>query len=306
MKINNTFRTSIFIAAHIILVLIQSYFYEKYYFICLAYFKYGKVLTTVFLSAAALFSLACSIHITVQRAKCKRTKSSFWVKLKELAFITHRLFSIGVTMITIILVPYLRYTSSAAAQTLPHFTTYNACKKITTGNIETLALLDNANWVALSAQERLRVLQAVVDMEADHLGLPDDLTVTGFQPEGGSDFPQSLCELPLDNTHDIIINLEHLMNNSSWESLDTVLHEVYHCYEKRIVKAYEQIDDRDRNLKMFRESEAEAYSQEFADYIANDTSYYYNQSCETNARIYAKEMVREYYLLVYACALDYK
>ena len=69
-----------------------------------------------------------------------------------------------------------------------------------------------------------------------------------------------------DNTHEIVIDMDSLLNDLSWEVLDTVCHEAYHSYQHRIVDAFNNADGNSKNLKMFRK--ASSYASEFNNYIS--------------------------------------
>ena len=92
-----------------------------------------------------------------------------------------------------------------------------------------------------------------------------------------------------DSTKQIFINKSIFLDKSSEKLLDTVCHEVYHNYQHRLISVYMDMDEKNRNLKIFRN--------EFCNYKngSDDFNGYYTQICENDARKYAEERVKEYY-----------
>ena len=77
--------------------------------------------------------------------------------------------------------------------------------------------------------------------------------------------------------------------------LDTLLHEVYHCYEHRLVEVYTAVNPELQRLRLFRD--AADYADEMAQLVdpEEDYSAYAAQAKETDSRIYAATGVQEYY-----------
>lgn len=98
-----------------------------------------------------------------------------------------------------------------------------------------------------------------------------------------------------DSTKQIFINKSIFLDKSSEKLLDTVCHEVYHSYQHRLISVYMDMDEKNRNLKIFRN--IGIYRSEFCNYKngSDDFNGYYTQICENDARKYAEERVKEYY-----------
>jgi len=155
-------------------------------------------------------------------------------------------------------------------------------------NMETLILLQDDEWSCLTAQERLDVLQTAANVEQRNLGMTNELNV------GAANLNKGVLGYYSDNTHEIVIDMNSLLNDSSWEMLDAVCHEAYHSYQFRIVEILNGVDESSKNLKIFRK--ANSYRNEFANYISgeNDFCSYYYQDCESDAREYAEAAVKYY------------
>lgn len=155
-------------------------------------------------------------------------------------------------------------------------------------NIETVLLLQDELWETLTVQQRLDVLQTIANIEQRYLGLPNELNV------GAANLKQGKIAYYTDLTHEIIISIDSLLYDSSWELLDSVCHEAYHSYQHRLVDAYNASDENTKSLRIFRK--ASSYANEFGNYINGDEDFsvYYSQDCENDARDYAVKAVEDY------------
>ncbi|MCR5735235.1 MAG: hypothetical protein K6G22_11580 [Lachnospiraceae bacterium] len=156
-------------------------------------------------------------------------------------------------------------------------------------NMDTLILLKYENWKELSEDEKLSVLQTVANIERRYLGLPHELIVNVANTK------DSLLGYYSDNTHEITVNREHLVNDSSFSLVNTIAHEAYHALQYRMVDAYDEAAEDSKDLLLFYE--ASIYKEEFKHYTdgSEDFCHYYSQQCESDARKYAKNAVYEYY-----------
>lgn len=156
-------------------------------------------------------------------------------------------------------------------------------------NMDTVLLLLEENWKGLTLEERLRVMQVISDIEAHYLGLPYEITVEPQQME------ETMKGYYSETIKKIRINEEYLKICTASEALWICCHEMYHCYQYRLVEAYEDADRDLKNLRLYRESVL--YQEEFHNYIYGQENYeaYYNQHCEKDARTYAEEAVFDYY-----------
>lgn len=152
-----------------------------------------------------------------------------------------------------------------------------------------LSSLKQAKWEKLSVEERLEVLQLVVNVELNHLGLNHELRVYA-SPLGKASMA---CYKPQNRT--IHINRKQLEYAYSYEMLNSVAHESYHAYQHRMVETYRSAGASERSLLYFRR--LAQYDKEMNNYISGEADYegYYNQTMEVDARAYGKERARYYY-----------
>ena len=111
----------------------------------------------------------------------------------------------------------------------------------------------------------------------------------------GSNLPENTLGSYDDSSRAVSISIEHLENDPVEEVLDTLLHEIYHCYEHRLAEVYTSADPELQRLRLFRD--AADYAGEVAQPVdpEEDYSAYAAQAMETDSRIYAATGVQEYY-----------
>lgn len=141
-----------------------------------------------------------------------------------------------------------------------------------------LKLLEDDTWKDLSSQERLQVLQVITDIETVNLGLPGTIQVMGGMLEEGA------CGQYNHGRRLITIDLDHLFKANSGECLETVIHEVYHSYQRYLCDSYNALAAEYQNLKLY--DEVRLLAENFENYI-DDGERYYDQPVEITARNYA-------------------
>lgn len=164
------------------------------------------------------------------------------------------------------------------------------------GNLDTICKLNEEQWTELSSQEKIDVLQLIVAIERDSLGIYHEISLQ--------------CEISKKDSvlgeydpinHVIMINIDHLEKDPPQEVLDTIVHECYHAYQWCLAHLFADSDEQYRELYLF--TDAKQYVNEFSNYHDDGDSYkdyvsYYYQSVEVNARIYAANAVEHYYSLI--------
>ena len=160
-------------------------------------------------------------------------------------------------------------------------------------NMDMLTNLYEDTWEGLSVEEKLNVLQTVANVEQRYLGLPHELNIRAGNVKA------TIEGYYEDNEHIIMINLDYLLNRSSYEMVECVTHEAYHALQSRMVDAYDATSDDLKNLIFF--DTAAAYKNEFDNYSDGEKNFeeYYYQKCEENARRYSMSAAPEYFEKVY-------
>ena len=158
-----------------------------------------------------------------------------------------------------------------------------------TANIDHVLKLQPHIWEELGTRDRLNVLQTVCNIEAHYLGIRDPVTIQA------TNLSEDTLGAYRDDMRLVLISLNHLENDPVEEVLDTVLHEVHHCYEHRLIEAYQETAPELQTLRLFRN--ASQYAQEAGNYVNPREDYfgYLNQSLELDSDTYAEHGVQEYY-----------
>lgn len=149
-------------------------------------------------------------------------------------------------------------------------------------NAELWSYLREQNWNRLSIQERITVIQELVDFESDVLGIPT-IPVTsamiGTATLGAYD----------NESNQMWINTEHLANSSVQAVINTLCHEVHHSYVDYLVNTLDW-DNPAMNSAYFAELRELMDSQEnYKSAWSYSFDAYENQPLEVAAREYASE-----------------
>lgn len=239
---------------------------------------------------SVVFALSYMILVMTRKVRNQRKKKQIFIKRFCRCLSDIQSF-IAVGMAIIMLPLFLKGVfGTAIFKSSVKATNANGMQKQTVdNNIDVVLLLRPTEWEELNTEEKLDVLQTIANIEADYLGLPNELNV------GAANLNEYTLAAYADNTHMIYINLEHLENASASELLNSCCHEAWHSYEHRLVEAYNKADISMRNLCLYRK--AAVYSEEFGSYVGGAENFcsYYFQQCESDAREYAEVAVADYY-----------
>lgn len=142
-------------------------------------------------------------------------------------------------------------------------------------------------WRQYSLQERITVLQELVDYEAKKLGMPtveitaEVLGISLLGQQGGAD-------------GGISVDIHHLLDSPVEAVLNTCLHETYHAYQDFLV---ESIDWGERYTNSVYFQEVRSWRDNYGNYVRGNTNFeaYEAQPLEKAAREYAKKE-KEYIL----------
>ncbi len=149
-------------------------------------------------------------------------------------------------------------------------------------NTELWGHLQEKSWKHLSIQERITVMQKLVDFESNVLGIPS-ISVT-------ADMIGALTLGAYNNeTNEMWINTEHLAKSSSQDVINTIVHEVHHAYIDYLVSTLDW-DNPAMNSAYFRELKELKDSQEnYKSAWSYGFATYENQPLEVAAREYSEQ-----------------
>lgn len=255
----------------------------------LTYWETGKQVIIATVIITVLLSILFAALVMLRKIKNNNAKKVICRRVQFSIHIMRRFLALGMTFIIVLFGVRSILGVNALTGSVPPSTNESTNEQTITNNIDTVLLLQDELWDTLSANQKLDVLQTIANIERRYLGIPSELWV------GVAELKEGTAANYNDSTHGIMINMDSLLNDSSWELLDSVCHEAYHAYEHRLCDVYESLREEDKQLRIFRQSGI--YSNEFCNYENGEKDFYkyYNQKCEEDARSYAEDAVNDYY-----------
>ncbi len=155
-------------------------------------------------------------------------------------------------------------------------------------NMDSMVKLLPENWKTLSNEEKMDVLQILVNIESRFLGLDKPVHITARRLEEG------LNGFYEDSKGLIVINVDLLAKNPD-KVVKTVTHEGRHASQYTLVRIYDQLDEaQQKSIYMYN---ASIYKDEFKNYQDGDEDFfrYYAQRCEADARWYSEGATEDIY-----------
>lgn len=143
-----------------------------------------------------------------------------------------------------------------------------------------LALLAPDRWESLSLQEKLGVMQVIINIESSYLGIPVELSASCMNLE------ENVLSAYASSLEIVLFDLDSLAKDSSAELVDSALHEVRHAYQSALMDVYIEIDPAYQHLLLFQN--LPALIDEFSNYQDSGLDYY-SQISEQDARLYAQQ-----------------
>lgn len=256
----------------------------------ITYISLNKLLFSVVLISPGMLSIICAGITLCRKIKNKKKVKYIIVnRIRNTISCTQFFFALGLTCAMIFIGTKVLFGFSMIQSTVVATSSKELEEQTIENNIDSILLLQENLWEKLSAQKRLDVLQTVVNTERRYLGIPHELNV------GVANLGEHTLGHYIEGTHEIIINLDHLMNDDASKVLESVCHEVRHGYQYCLVSVFENSPEDAKNLRLLKD--AKSYAKEFSNYKEGTRDYYdyYNQKCEIDARAYAEEAVADYY-----------
>lgn len=249
--------------------------------------------TLILISAAAALVISAVFFLRnlLRPIRCPERSRSIITRRIKAGLINSRLI-IGICMSTILFAAVGNYHSIIADTTVrPTTLSEEEIARETTLLTESFR---GEQWYPLSAEERLQLVERLVELERQYLGIPYRLKVTadrmpdtrnGIYTYSGSEYL-------------ISINADLLKNHAPIEVVSTTLHECYHAYQHALINLYFSSDAQYQDLQLF--SKVKIYADEFMCYKKPGQAQaafeeYYTQKIEEEARKYADENVNRYF-----------
>lgn len=120
-------------------------------------------------------------------------------------------------------------------------------EKTLDNSMHVLVGMQNERWVELTKEERLNLLQTVIEVEKTRLGLSQDLSIKLYKAESGQ--RSSYYD---DDKGEIGVAEKRIEEDDCWFALSEVLHQCYHSYQCRIIELYEKLPSDQQKLMIFR------------------------------------------------------
>lgn len=164
-------------------------------------------------------------------------------------------------------------------------------KETISKNIDIISGLQRDKWDKLPVQKRIDLMQTVANIEAQHLNIPYGIKVIALDS-----LPGDLFAFYDSKKHRIVINLDSLGFDPPIIVLESVCHEMRHCYQYVKADEYAAFSHLDKEIYQY-EQEA-LIAKEFENYqlysLDGNDEEYYIQLCEIEARKYSKYAVLYY------------
>lgn len=160
-------------------------------------------------------------------------------------------------------------------------------------NIASISLLrSEKTWQPLTIQEKINVLQDVCNCESNYWGIDSLIHIVV------NDLDNSLLGSYNDKERIILIDKQHIEQDTPEKILATVLHEMYHAWEYCLVRLYLDSNEVQQRLSIF--NHCDKYVQEIEDYVTSDGDFesymaYSSQYLEKDANEYSKQALLKYY-----------
>lgn len=256
----------------------------------LTYFQIQRNLIITVLSITVSISIIIGCYIMQRKIKRRNYfRKTIRSVIVTIVGATQRIIGLGFLVILIVTGGNFLFGSSIIQSSVKPSDTADTYDQLLSESAETIALLDENVWTSLTVQEKTRALQIYANLERSYLGISNELNVcvANLEEEG-------LLGRYDDSTHEIIVDMDLLLNGSAQDALQCLLHEAFHSFEHRMVDLYEETDMSNKNLWIFRK--ANIYAEEFKYYNNGEDAYsdYYEQQCEIDARDFAEKRVKFY------------
>lgn len=248
------------------------------------------VLAVISVSTTLIFSIAYFVTVLSQKIRNRKYKKQIMKLRIKFGFSGSRV--IAAFCMLVFLVPLcanILFGKNMAFNNTKSEVPVSDGKYTIENNIEVLTRLNSENWEQLDLNDRVDVLQTIANIEADYLGLTNELNVKLVKTD------ENVVATYTDKNHTINVNILCLDRMSSCEMLNTVLHEAYHGYQYRLCDAYHSVGDEYKTLRAF--ANVPSYEKEFRNYTYGSDNWYtyYRQECESRARYYAEEREYDYF-----------
>lgn len=260
------------------------------FYTAITYFDFFPHQIIIALMIASIISTAFFLLLLI--AKKKETKIRNEVprlKVAAIVLTMHKILACCLAVLIIMIGINTVGGSTLVEPSVPPATMENISEQTIENHLQELVVLGDGSWPTLDVREKMDVLQTVVNIERHYLGISNEVKVCVL------DLEENTLGHYVDATQEITISTNSLINDSPWSLIDTICHEVYHCYQYRLIDVMNSADESCKNLQIFQT--VRDYAKEFKNYKhgEDDIEGYLFQECEIDASTYAYFEVDKYY-----------
>lgn len=254
----------------------------------IVYSKYFSVFYTIVIIIAVVLCIAITAFIFIQKIKSRIHKLKVMLKRLCHSFFCNRCLSSVVLTLVFIPIVYSVYINGSLIKPSIEALDINTRGDYTiANNISTVSNLSEDKWCLLTMQEKIDTLQTIANIEANYLGLENELNVT----------VELLDEHTLgcyrNELHMITLNEYYFSTWTAHQALETLCHECRHSYQHSLAEVYDKLEAKDKELLIFWN--AKKYKENIVHGQSSDFLEYYFSPMEIDARSYSKKCVTEYY-----------
>lgn len=170
--------------------------------------------------------------------------------------------------------------------------TYSAYK-------DELIKFKSETWDSLYKTEKVKLLQLLINVEANSVGLDHRIKLNTDNLERTSISSGTVGKYVYSPSEEIIIDNQFIDEEESYYIIEVVCHEVYHAFQMKLVELYERAPENLQRLMVFEN--VQSYYIDLRNYTSKSKEYeeYYNMALEKDARKYAEKRAGYYYSLLY-------
>ena len=254
----------------------------------IVYSKYFSVFYTIVIIISVVLCIAITAFIFIQKTKSRIHKLKVMLKRLCHSFFCDRCLSSVVLTLVFIPIVYSVYINESLIKPSVEALDINTRGDYTiANNIGTVSNLSEDKWCLLTKQEQLDTLQTIANIEANYLGLENELNVT----------VELLGEHTLgcyrNELRKITLNEYYFSTWTAHQALETLCHECRHSYQHALAELYDTLSPENKELLIFWN--AKKFKENIAQGQSSDYLEYYLSPMEIDARSYSKKCVTEYY-----------
>lgn len=194
---------------------------------CMAYYFVFKKFMLYIGGVAIVLTIACLLALYISYINNVRYEEAYVRRQIHLGiYACRRNFAYAMLLIVMMVGSRIVFTDSVASASLEVLDAYGDDYNFK-NNVNEIAKIRQEVWETLEFQEKMDVAQIIANCEGNYLGIPQMMTVVA------KDLDDKVLGQYEDNTYRIHFSTDHVRYGLAEDVLRTILHEAYHCYQKK-------------------------------------------------------------------------